>query len=73
MNATITITLNQGVFDRAIHAADQLVYARQREWSGIITINRFNLRNLIADEMVKFHESEKQLAAARSAGGEGEP
>jgi hypothetical protein len=69
MSNTITI---EGTFsilpsrlNRAIHIADQLMYARQREWSGFWTMDRYKLRNLIADEMVKFAAAEAAEDDAR--------
>lgn len=41
------------VLSDAMHRADQLCYARQREWSGWLLIDRYKLRCLIADEIAE--------------------
>lgn len=44
--------------------ADQLIYARQREWSNLFTFDRLKLRNLIADLAIE----EARVAVRRFEG-----
>ena len=65
--------------------ADQLCYARQREWRGWFWINRLKLRDLITADIIAYHEDHPPIcptdgcgrqaiycAACRALGGEGD-
>lgn len=46
--------------DNARMIADDIAYKRQREWSGFFTIDRYKLREIIAEAILKAIEDDRE-------------